>query len=121
MSGHIKYPVYAHTPNIVTMLNSIGADGEVMKMLGISHQTLVKWRKKGACPLPAHYAIFWVTMWGRSHLESEASRDAAMAHLNSTAIERENRALKQQLALLEDRLAHGDRAANAPLIRYGRG
>lgn len=113
------FPRYIDTPNIKTMLDSIGDDGAIMRMLGCSSQTIQKWRKTGQCPLSTHYAIFWITVWGKSVLESQASLDASRAHLSATAIERENRALKQQLAILESRIEAIDTAANAPLRTYG--
>lgn len=119
MRKRLLYPSYNNTPNVITMLDSIGDDGLVMMMLNISSATIKKWRKQGSCPRSSHYAIYWVTMWGQSTLESQASRDAAMAHLNSTAMHRENERLKRQLALLERRLQAVDSAANSPLLGYG--
>lgn len=113
------FPRFIDTPNIKTMLDSIGDDGAIMRMLGCTSQTVQKWRKSGQCPIAAHYAIFWITIWGKSVLESQAAMDASRAHLNATAVDRENRALKQQLAILESRIEAIDSAANAPLRTYG--
>lgn len=64
-------------------------------------------------------AMFWETRWGRSAADVEAANWGAAYYRLAASLERENKALKRQLAELESLKAAGDAAANAPYIEAG--
>lgn len=64
-------------------------------------------------------ALFWETRWGRSAADVEAANWGATYYRLAMSLERENKALKQQMAQLEAATAAGDPAANAPYIQAG--
>lgn len=85
----------------------------VAHTLGLSLRTVRRYNLNGRAPLAVRLALFWLTPWGRSLIDAQATNDArlAVAYLE---------ALKRQVAELEDavRYLHAlntSGAANDPL------
>ena len=77
---YFRVPRYAGMPHLSTMLDSIGNDRAVAKLLGLSPRTIAKYRADGQAPRPVMYALFWETPWGTDLADCIAVNDARRAH-----------------------------------------
>lgn len=117
---NFRAPRYAQLPHLHTMLNSIGSDKAVADLLGLTLKTVQRYRSMGQAPRAVMYALFWETPWGASVAYSQAINEARLAYGKARLLERENEALKQQIAALEALLAQGrNYAANEHFYRVG--
>lgn len=124
MAGHqstlFRAPRPANLPHIVTMLNSIGDDGAVARHLGLSLKTIERYRREGQAPRLVMLSLFWETPWGVSVVDCEIQNEARMAYTRGVVLQRENEALRRQIASLEALLAEGKGyAANEHFYRVG--
>ena len=86
----------------------------IARTLGVSERTVYRWNHGGRPPRMALLALFWLTRWGRSEVDTRATNDAilAVSYLRS---------LKDRVRELEVDLAHvlalsDTGAANGPLL-----
>ena len=104
------------TPPVSVLLDDMPTRSlkHIARHLGLSDATVRRYARTGSAPRLVHLALFWETRWGLSVLDCEiVNRDRLrLGHIG--ALERENKALKAQLARLAG-LASG--AANEPLYR----
>lgn len=102
------------TPHISTLLDDMPTRDlrRIARHLGISASTLAKYRRTGNAPRLVHLALFWESRWGLSVVDCEAVNLRRVHRGQVQALERENTALRAQLARLAA-LASG--AANDPL------
>ena len=108
-----------HVPPLSTLLADLGhpAPAAWARALGISERTAWRWQRSDRAPRPARLALYWVTTWGWSEIDSEARHTLRNATLLGDAYRREIATLRTRIARLE---AIGDfGAANAPLIDAG--
>lgn len=70
----------AYTPSLSDMLADIGspAPAAVAAALGVSPRTVRRWLATGQAPRAAALAVFSITRWGLSLVESEAQRRAQL-------------------------------------------
>lgn len=99
-------------PSLDLMLDDLGnPPARVLAgYLGASDRQLRRWRAGAPAPRAALVALFWVTRWGASLAHCEAVNDARWARGHLVALQRENTALRAQLARLTGPGAQG--AAN---------
>ena len=117
---YFRAPRYAHLPHLHTIFDSIGNDRAVARLLGLSERTIRAYRRAGQAPKPVMYALFWETPWGRATADANAINDARFAHMKSMSLERENKALRGQIEVLEKRLSEGlQHAANQEFFKVG--
>lgn len=117
---YFRAPRWAHLPHIHTILDSIGNDLAVARKLDLSESTIKRYRKDGQAPRSVMYALFWETPWGRATADANAINDARYAHMRAMTLDRENRLLKRQIAVLELRLSQGlQEAANREFFAVG--
>lgn len=124
MAGHqsilFRAPRPAQLPHILTMLNSIGNDSAVACHLGVTLETVKKYRKQGQAPRTVMLSLFWETPWGISAIDSEVQNEARLSYTSALVLRRENEALRSQIAALEALLAEGKGyAANEHFYRVG--
>jgi hypothetical protein len=62
------------------ILDDIGRPrpADVAKCLGVSRRTMERWIKNDKMPRTAHLALFWITRWGMSSVDAEATNQARM-------------------------------------------
>lgn len=103
------------TPHFSTLLDDLPTRcrRQISRFLGISPATLARWASSGNAPRLAHLALFWETRWGVSVIATEAENERRVHQGLIRALERENAALRAQLARLVATGAHG--SANDPL------
>lgn len=87
----------------------------VARALGISVRTVYRWNAAQEAPRCAVLALFWLTRWGRSQVNTQAVNDAAMACSYVATLERELAQVRIELAQVARLNATG--AANGPLMR----
>ncbi|MDE2081522.1 MAG: hypothetical protein KGI90_09215 [Burkholderiales bacterium] len=86
----------------------------VAAVLGVGRSTVYRWHVTGTAPRAACLALFWLTRWGRSHLDAQATNDATLYFQLARALGEERDALRRQLAGL-DAAPTAPAAATAPL------
>lgn len=102
------------------MLDSIGSDLAVARLLGLTTKTIKRYRKDGQAPKPVMYALFWETPWGRETVDVSLVNEARFSYAKAQAFEVENKALRKQIAALEVRLSDGlGQASNHDFFRIG--
>lgn len=112
-----RAPSQACLPHLSTILSdlSYASPREIARHLGITPAALTRYTRQEQAPRPIMLALFWETRWGRSAADTEAVNWAAMHHQRAAVLERENAALRRQIAQLESLIAQGaGHAANAP-------
>lgn len=115
-----RAPAPAGLPHLHTMLNSLGNDLAVSKLLGVSLSTVRRYRREGQAPRAIMLALFWETPWGASVLDAHSTNEARMAFTMNRILERDNRALRVQLKALERLLSEGKGgAANEHFYKLG--
>jgi len=117
---YLDVPRYSSLPGVSTLLDSIGSDKLAARHLDVDLATIEAYRRAEQAPRPVMWALFWISPWGRSRVECDASNDARAAHSRMSMYQVENAKLKEQLASLEAMIADGvGGAANMPLFVYG--
>lgn len=106
----LRLPVWQ---SIVDDLGSPSAR-RLAKTLAVSERTVYRWNQTGYAPRIACMALFWLTRWGVSHIETQAFNDASMASQLANALRQENERLRAQVAHLQQLGHYG--SANSPLI-----
>lgn len=92
----------------------------VARHLGLSPATFERYRKAEQAPRAVMLALFWESRWGRAYSDVDASNAASAQFQRAAGLERENAALRRQIASLEAMIAQGTgHAANAPFYVIG--
>lgn len=113
-----RAPSQAGLPPLQYLLADIPAStGQIARHLGIPFDQMAAYHAKEEAPRPVMLALFWESRWGRSAADVDATNHAAHQFQRAAALERENAALRRQVARLESELAAAPthRAANAPI------
>ena len=102
-------------PDWQTILRDLGDPpaGLVAKALGVSPRTVYRWNGSSG-PRVASLALFWLTRWGRSAVNAQATNDALVAVGYLRALQDELAAVRRQLAHVLSLDASG--SANQPLV-----
>lgn len=116
-----RAPYFAHLPHFSTILDNVpGSIDQKAKLLGISPATLRKYRAAGQAPKAVHLALFWESVWGIALMDSTARLHASTYFAQAQALQRANKRLTNQIALLEAELAQSQTGpANLPVFRIG--
>ena len=86
----------------------------VARTLGVSERTVYRWNQAGCAPRMALLALFWLTRWGRSEVDTRATNDAILAVSYVRSLTDRVRQLEVELQHV---LAISDTgAANGPLL-----
>lgn len=117
---YFRAPRYAHLPHLLTMLDSIGNDAAVCRLLGIHPATLRRYRRDGQAPKPVMYALFWETPWGRETADINALNEARQYYTRAMMLESQLKRIKKQMAALEAELEGYQVAANSSFFEVGR-
>lgn len=117
---YFRAPRYAHLPHLLTMLDSIGNDAAVCRLLGIHPATLRRYRRDGQAPKPVMYALFWETPWGRETADINAQNEARLYYTRAMMLESKLKRLKKQMVALERELDGYQVAANTSFFEAGR-
>ncbi|MBX3601167.1 MAG: hypothetical protein KF863_11115 [Rubrivivax sp.] len=72
----------------------------VAQALGVGRSTVYRWSANGGGPRIACLALFWLTRWGRSAVDAQATNDAQMAVQLARALAEERDRLRLQLDAL---------------------
>ena len=117
---YFRAPRYAHLPHLLTMLDSIGNDAAVCRLLDIHPGTLRRYRRDGQAPKPVMYALFWETPWGRETADINAQNEARHHYTKAVMLESQLKRMRRQMAALEHELEGYQVAANASFYEAGR-
>ena len=92
-----------HTPPLSYMLDDIFVRDlkKVAKHLGVSVQTLKKWKAKDEAPRAALLALFYETQWGYSLMATTAHNGEMFQRQLADSLKRTNDALRVRIARLE--------------------
>jgi hypothetical protein len=109
----------AHAPRVLPPLAVVLADignpstADLAAVLDVDVRTIQRWIADDKMPRAAHLALFWLTRWGRSIVDTRAVNDARLYASLARSRDDELRQLRGQLARL---LAIADfGSANDPL------
>ncbi|MGV8826567.1 hypothetical protein [Methylibium petroleiphilum] len=69
----------------------------IARVLGVSERTVFRWNQAGSAPRVATLALFWLTRWGRSQVDCQATNDARAAVGYAMSLQAELRSLRHQL------------------------
>ncbi|MDE2146807.1 MAG: hypothetical protein KGJ24_08980 [Burkholderiales bacterium] len=69
----------------------------VARALGVGRSTVYRWHDQGSAPRMACLALFWLTRWGRSLTETQATNEAVLFHGLARALGEERDALRHLL------------------------
>lgn len=117
-----------HMPRAIpvwaTILDDLGrppAD-RIAKALGVGRTTVFRWTADDSAPRVACLALFWLTRWGRSQINAQATRDAvtAVSLVRALSEERDRLARQLEVADRENRDLQYD-LASTQLAATGRG
>lgn len=67
------------------------------RALGVGRSTIYRWNTTGHAPRLACLAVFWLTRWGRSEIDAQATNDAILAANLARALSEERDALRRQV------------------------
>lgn len=92
-----------HTPPLSYMLDDLFVRDlkKVAKHLGVSVQTLKKWKAKDEAPRAALLALFYETQWGYSLVATTAHNGEMFQRQLADSLKRTNAALRVRIARLE--------------------
>lgn len=92
-----------HTPPLSYMLDDIFVRDlkKIAKHLGVTVQTLKKWRANDNAPRAAMLALFYETQWGYSLMYTTAHNGEKCARELADSLQRTNDALRVRIARLE--------------------
>lgn len=111
------YLMPRHTPPLQQMLDALQATPETAaRALGVSPRTVYRWAAEGQAPRPAALALWWVTPWGWSVLDSEVGHRLHVAAAQVDALRAELTEERAQAARLL-RMGYGGGSANLPIYR----
>jgi len=100
-----------------TILDDLGCPPayRVARTLGVSERTVYRWNHGGHPPRMALLALYWLTRWGRSEVDTRATNDAilAVSYLRSLT----DRVRQLELELQHVLALSDTGAANGPLLR----
>jgi hypothetical protein len=87
-------------PALSTLLDDLGNPSPVAigRALDVSARTVQRWQALDEAPRAAALALFYVTRWGHSAVHCQAHNDAVMAQQLAALSERQNVALRVELA-----------------------
>ncbi len=106
-----------HTPPLPMLLDALQATPETAAhALGVSARTVYRWAADGDAPRPAALALWWLTPWGWSVLDSEVGHRMATAAAQVDALRAELTQERSQAARLL-RMGYGGGSANLPIYR----
>lgn len=71
------------------------------KALGVGKATVYRWNAAGKAPRMATLALFWLTTWGRSMVDAQATNDARQFAGLARSLADENKQLKAQIEALD--------------------
>lgn len=101
----------AHAPKILPPPSTILADignpkpAAIAALLHVDVRTVQRWIADDKMSRPAHLALFWLTRWGRSIVDSQAVNDArlqaGLANARATEIDLLRRRLDRVLAIAD--------------------
>jgi len=112
-----KAPAPAKLPHLHTILDNIGLpDNQVAHFLGVSPNSVKRWRKLGQAPRPVMLALFWESSWGRSAASCDADNFGKLQFMRAKMLELKVSELQRKVAQLETALAQMDTAANSPIF-----
>lgn len=113
-----RAPSQAKLPPLRMMTDDIPTNRDaIARHLDIAPRTLARYLADEQAPRPVMLALFWETRWGRGAADCEAANYGQAMHARAESLQRENAALRRQLAQLEQMRADG--SANAPFFRVG--
>jgi predicted DNA-binding transcriptional regulator AlpA len=87
----------------------------IARTLGVSERTVYRWNRAGQAPRMALLALFWLTRWGRSEVDTRATNDAILAVSYLRSLSDRVRQLEGELQRVLALSATG--AANSPILR----
>jgi len=106
-------------PSVLQLLESISyPDASVAEYLGVTTTTLRRYAATERAPKAAKLALFWLSPWGKSHLDADTANAISMHVQLNRILRNENAALKNYIRQLEQVGSFG--AANAPKFDPGR-
>ena len=110
-----------HTPPLSVMLDALRATPEqAARALGVAPRTVYRWAAEDQAPRPAALALWWVTPWGWSALDSEVGHRMATAAGLADSLRAELTAERAQCARLLA-MGYGSGSANLPVYRAALG
>jgi len=96
----------AHAPRVLPPLAVVLADignpsaADLAAVLDVNVRTVRRWIAADKMPRPSHLALFWLTRWGRSIVDTCAVNDARLYASLARSRDEENRQLRVQLVKL---------------------
>ena len=91
------------------------------KYLGVSRETMGRWKIEGRAPRPAMLALFWESQWGRNLADTSAVNDARRYYGYHEALKKEVARLCAEIETLNAEIAElkkgGAGSANSPVYR----
>lgn len=80
-----------HTPPLSLMLHDLGDPKPpvLARALGVSTRTVYTWLRRDDAPRPVLLAVFWLTRWGRQHLDADLYNLATLHMRYSAALRRD--------------------------------
>lgn len=106
MSGPVLFTV-ENAPRNLPIWDAIISDlgnpepARIARVLGVGRSTVYRWAQDGGGPRIACLALFWLTRWGRSEVDSRATNDAIMAVQLARSLTDERDQLARQVQALE--------------------
>lgn len=90
------------TPHIATLLDDMPTRDmkRIARHLGLTAPTLRRYAQTGNAPRLVHLALFWESRWGLSVIDCEVVNLDRLRRQHISALEREVKALRLQLARL---------------------
>lgn len=94
--GHLP----ATLPDWQTLITDLGVPPArvLAQALGLSERTVQRYHQLGRAPRVACLALFWMTRWGRSQVNTQAVNDASLAAGYANALEHELDRTRAELA-----------------------
>lgn len=74
----------------------------IAKALGVGRSTAYRWQNAHSAPRAAALALFWLTRWGRSQIDAQATNDAVLAVSYARALAEERLQLLDRVRQLEE-------------------
>ena len=68
-------------PTLTMILQDLGhpTPRAVAQFVGVGHRTVRRWVAAGSAPRPVMLALYWLTRWGRSQVDCQATNNARQA------------------------------------------
>lgn len=116
-----RAPYPAHLPHFLQILDNVpGSIEHKARLLDISPSTLRRYRSQGQAPRAIHLALFWESTWGIQYIESISGLRTSTYFTQAQALQRKNKRLLEQIALLEAELTRSNTGpANLPVFNVG--